>query len=247
MILSKINAHDRDKYISFQEEGHIYTLYENINPESVTTIIHKYFPSFDPDKIINKMMKSKNWPNSKYFGKTKKQIKDEWNNNGKISSELGTKMHADIEYYLNDQKVLEPDNIEFKYFLNFWSDFNKKYPEVVPYRTEWVVYDEDKKFAGSIDCVLADKNDNLILVDWKRSKEIKKSNVYEKGYKPFDYMDNCNFSHYTLQLNFYRHILENKYNKNVIFMMLVVLHPNSDNYKCHPVEKFELNHLWEDI
>ena len=246
-MLSEINPHPRDANITFKEENHEYTVIGMKNrPTSVTTLIHKYFPEFNPDEVITKMMKSRGWPNSKYYGRTRESIKEEWEKNGAEASALGTVMHQSIEDFLNGDHNF-PDTKEFSMFLTFWNGLLTQYPTLKPYRTEWLVYDEDVGVAGSIDCVLTDGNDNLVIIDWKRSKEIKMSNSYEKGQYPFNLCDNCNYVHYTLQLNFYRHMLETKYNKNVIFMMLVILHPNQEGAEYHPISKVEVSQLWPKL
>ena len=69
------------------------------------------------DKVIDKMMKSKKWPQNKYFGMTKDQIKLLWSENGKKSSTQGTLMHYQIECFYNDMDVeVDEDNIEWQYF-----------------------------------------------------------------------------------------------------------------------------------
>lgn len=249
-MLSTINKHPRDDNIKFEEEGHQYTIVDNginITPTSVTTLIHNYFSIFDPDSVIDKMMKSRNWSKSKYFGKTKEEIKDEWKKSGEEASSLGTLMHKDIENYLNGLPVNNPDTKEFKMFLKFYLDLLKIYPTLKIYRTEWLVYDEDIKLAGSIDCVLSDDKGNLVLLDWKRSKEIKMSNSFSKGKCPFENLDDCNYEHYSLQLNFYRHILETKYKKNVLDMMIIVLHPNQDIAQFHQIRKIDLSSFWKEL
>ena len=40
-----------------------------------------------------------------------------------------------------------------------------------PYRTEWMVYDEDLRFAGSIDMIFKNKDGTLEIYDWKRTNE----------------------------------------------------------------------------
>lgn len=279
MSLEQINKHPRDDYIKFQEEGHIYTLisptyiyqtwliknlimtdiYKIIikklfkltkkHPTSVTTLIHSFFPQFNADLIIKRMMKSVNWPNSQYYGMTADEIKKQWEINRDASAKNGTEMHLKIEDKLNGKDFTD-NTPEFKMFNQFWYDFQEQYPQFKPYRLEWCVYDElfrkGKGLCGSIDCVLSDDNDNMIILDWKRSKEIKKHSS-EKGYPPFNHMPNCNLSHYSLQLNIYRHLLETKYNKHVIFMMLCIFHPNQKTYQCIPVEHIELSHLWHDL
>lgn len=246
-MLSEANSHPRDNLITFEESNHQYTIQNNeCKPTSVTTLIHKFFPEFNADLIISKMMKSKNWPNSKYFGMTPKEIKDLWEKNRDEAANLGTKMHANIENYFNGLEHFT-DTKEFSLFQDFWTNFCKINSTLTPYRTEWVVYDEECKIAGSIDFVLKNQRDELVLIDWKRSKEIKKENRFQKGLPPFQEYDDCNYNHYRLQLNFYRHILETKYNQKIAGMLIVVLHPNQDKYQCHHVDKIELGPVWKSL
>lgn len=250
MLLTTTNFHPRDAAITFKEEGHEYTISgKDRKPTSVTTLIHKFFPEFDADAVITKMMRSRNWPQSKYYGRTRESIKEQWERTREEAAQLGTKMHRSIELFLNMELVDDATTKQFTMFMQFWTDFRKQYPMIYVYRTEWLVYDETtpNPLAGSIDCVVSDGAGNLIILDWKCSKEIKMSNSYQKGNHPFNEYEDCNFNHYCLQLNFYRHILETKYDKNVIFMMLVILHPNQESYICHAVPKIELTHIWHTI
>jgi hypothetical protein len=246
--LAEINAHHRDAKITFEEEGHKYTV-EGMNksPTSVTTLIHNNFPVFNADLVITGMMNSSKWKDSKYYGKTREQIKEEWEASGKEASSLGTLMHADIENFFNKEKVLNPGSVEFSYFKLFWDEFQRNHPGFYPYRTEWLVYDEDHGIAGSIDCVLTNASGQLIILDWKRSKEIKMSNRFEKAYGPFCHLDNCNYWQYSLQLNIYRHILETKYNKEILEMHIVVLHPNNEKHLLFPISKYDIASIWSTL
>lgn len=248
MLLAKTNPHPRDQNITFQEEGHLYKITGiDERPISVTTLIHNFFPVFNADLVISKMMKGRNWVNSKYFGQSKEQIKEGWKKSGEEAAKLGTLMHADIERYLNSEPVVNPNSTEFKYFLSFWEQFNKVNQGFFPYRTEWLVYDEAKKLAGSIDCVLSNAAGELVILDWKRSKEIKMENKYEKGLGPFMCLDNCNYWHYTLQLNLYRHMLETRYGKKVLGMYIVVLHPNNSHYLVHLIQRYDIASVWDSL
>jgi ATP-dependent exoDNAse (exonuclease V) beta subunit len=247
MTLSRINHHLRDDNITFKDENHEYTIIGmKKKPISVTTLIHRFFPEFNADNVITKMMSSSQWTQSQYFGLTRESIKEEWDISGKNASRLGTIMHKSIEQYLNNETVDDPNSKEFSMFLEFWRDIKKIYPTLTLYRTEWLIWHE-YGIAGSIDCVISDSNGDFIIIDWKRSKEIKEENKYEKGYGPFSNFDNCNYWHYTLQLNFYRHIIETRYNKPVIYMMLVVLHPNQSSYKCYPIQRIDLSDIWHSL
>ena len=93
--LEKKNAHERDAHITFDEGPHIYTIDGSSDYTSVTTFCHSHFEHFDADKIIDKMMNSWKWPQNKYYGMSKQEIKDQWSENGQIF-QAGTKMHFDI-------------------------------------------------------------------------------------------------------------------------------------------------------
>ena len=127
----------------------------------------------DADKIIDKMMSSWRWEQNKYYGKTKEQIQADWDKNRDEAASAGTKMHYDIECYYNECPN-ENNSVEYGYFKKFLTDFPQLNSR--PYRTEWMVYHEELKLVGSIDMIYEDKDGKLYIYDWKRSKEIKKTN-----------------------------------------------------------------------
>ena len=108
-ILSTCNAHPRDANIQFFEEGHKYTILTDPDSKytSVTTWNHSHFPKFDADKVIENMMKGKNWnPSNKYWGQTPEEIKQLWAKNGESVSGAGTDMHFEIECFMNEQNII---------------------------------------------------------------------------------------------------------------------------------------------
>ena len=233
------NKHPRDEMIRFEEGPHIYYINGDPSFTSVTTWCHSHFEKFNADAIIDKMMASKKGPKSKYFGKTKEEIKEGWSQNGKEASEAGTKLHYDIECFYNGVPN-ENDSIEYKYFL----DYHEKMTQgLKPYRTEWTVFHEELKIAGSIDMIYENKDGDLIIADWKRCKEIKKANRYRSSHTEcISHLPDSNFWHYALQLNTYRMILEEKYDKKIVDMFLVRLHPNAKKW-----QKIKIPFLHEEI
>lgn len=223
--INEVNKHEKDNFIKFDEEPHVYYVNGKPYKTSVTSFVHSFFDCFDGKKVIEKFYDY--WQSnesSKYFGMMPQEILDEWEEKGRKASELGTIMHKDIElHYLGEN--IKNETKEFSYFLEFYND-NK---ELKPYRTEWNVYDEILELAGSIDMTF-EENGKLKLFDWKRSKEIKDSSR-ENGYYPISHLSNANYWHYSLQLNIYKAILEKNYGLEVESMALVVLHPNNDSYQ----------------
>ena len=122
-------------------------------------------------------------------------------------------------------------------FLRFLADN----PNLRCYRTEWMIFDEDVKIAGSIDFVSENADGTLTIYDWKRCKEIKKSNSFGVFAltECIAHLPDTNYWHYALQLNTYKTILERKYEKKVKEMFLVGLHPDLPTYQLLKVPVLE--------
>ena len=242
--LAKLNAHERDQYIEFDEGPHIYTVHGQQGYTSVTTFNHSHFPHFDADSVINNIMRGKKIhdPSYKYYGMTAQEIKDAWAKKGGDASIRGTKLHYDIECYYNYMEV-ENDSVEFEWFLKFDADF----PELKPYRTEWMIYYEELKLSGSIDMVFELPDGTLQIYDWKRCTEIK----YEDDFggktattECIKHLPHSNFWHYSLQLNTYRAILQAKYGRIISGLYLVCIHPENP-YKRY--ERIEVPFMDDEI
>jgi ATP-dependent exoDNAse (exonuclease V) beta subunit len=229
--LSTKNSHERDEYITFDEPTHIYTIHGKKGYTSTTTFIHSLFEEFNETKIVKNIMKSPRMKDVayKYHGMTAKEITDGWEKNRVEASNAGTKLHADIENYYNNIEVSNT-SIEYGYFKMYLSDFH----HIIPYRTEWMVYDEEWKISGSIDMLYENPDGSLIIADWKRAKEITYDSPYKKVAIPscISHIPDTNFWHYSLQLNIYRAILERNYGKRVSSLYLVRLHPDNP-YKTY--------------
>lgn len=243
--LARKNRNPRDLCIEFDEPTHKYTVNgTSAGWTSCTGFIHSFFPHFNADATITKMMKSPKWSSNKYFGMSREEIKKKWADSGKEASGLGTEMHLAIEQFHNDaHDEIDPkiyETKEWKYFQNYWKDCGS---DLEPYRTEWEVWSEDHKLAGSIDMIYRRKSDGkFVIYDWKRSKEIKTTNQFETGYPPLEHLPHTNYWHYTLQLNIYRWFLQTFYGLEVADLYLIVLHPDNGNYK-----RIHLNILEDEV
>ncbi|KAG5191290.1 FirrV-1-A45 [Tribonema minus] len=229
MMLAAKNPHPRDERIRFVEDTHTYYIDgSSTGYLSCTTFIHKAFGTFDADKIITRMMQSPKFAIGDYAGMTRKEIKAKWDKNRDEAAAAGTKMHLNLELFYNDGPHTE-EGKEWELFCKFRDAF----PDLKAYRTEMVVFAEDVKIAGSIDMVYHDPDEpgSFIICDWKRSKEIKRSNRFQKGCSAHTRdLDDCNLIHYSLQLNLYKWILQNYYQMKITSVFLCVLHPNQDEY-----------------
>jgi len=244
VYLENKNKHERDNRILFDEPTHTYTIDGDSSYTSVTTYVHEHFEKFDADKIIDNMMKSKKWQQNKYYGCSKEEIKKMWDDNRDKAACEGTKLHYDIECFYNNI-FNDNDTIEYKYFMNF----KDKFSDLIPYRTEWTVFHEELKIAGSIDMIFENEKGELQIYDWKRSKGISKSNSWNKFSKTecIEHLPDSNYWHYSLQLNIYKYILEKKYNKKVTELYLVCLHPENKTNNYERIKVINLENELEEL
>lgn len=242
--LKNINPHKKDRHISFEPHNHTYTIQNESDYLSVTKFVYSHFKKFDSNTVIDKMIRNKNWINSPYYGMSKYNIRKLWNDNKINAANAGTEMHSYIESYYNNNIINNNSSTEIKFFYNFIKDF----PELIPYRTEWMIWDRELKIAGSVDMVFKNKDDKFEIFDWKRSKFIKKENKWDKSItKCISHIPDSNFWHYSLQLNIYKAILEKNYGIKIEKMTLLCLHPDNTNYLKYDVPNLnnEINDLFE--
>jgi len=258
MALSQYAIHPRDALIEFEAGPHKYTCKGEEGYLSVTTWLHSHFKPFDADAVIAKMKLSN--PKCKYYGQTPAEIKAMWDKNRDESAAAGTAMHAAIEGFLGGNPPRPPMEEERTQVAEAmdrfpsgasafpvmgghpppptqFDDFVRSHPHLQPYRVEWMIFDEDVRLAGSIDFVALNPDGTLTIYDWKRCKEIKKTNSFGDFAITdcISHLPDTNYWHYALQLNTYKTILERKYDKKVTAMFLVGLHPNFPSYQIHKV------------
>lgn len=259
-----------DPYVVFiekpEEKIHDYYIDGQKWDGSTTKFIHSFFSDFDADAIIQKMRLGKSWgPKHKYWGMTDEQIKQKWEDSNKDAGPLGTAMHAKIEKFYNipelfplqepsREKLLkyytveELDVPEIQQFLKYhkeWPSFRKW----KPFRTELRVFDRALQIPGSVDMLYLSprstpENPLLIMVDWKRSKEIKMKSFYSReqgkyitGNGPCQDLPDCNYYHYSLQVNWYTALIERNTRYRVEEMYVAVFHPSAPDYQVYPVSR----------
>lgn len=231
-------------------------------PYSITRPIKRFFADFDQDTAIEKMQKSPKWPQPPYCvydtttgaflrGMTAEEIKTAWSRNGDDSSLRGTYAHLQFEKYFEDSQSTRrcdtsiPEWQHFETFLNKYVNANGWEPRI----PEMLVVDDFLVgIFGFIDMVFYDpKRQGYVLVDYKRCKSIEKTSneKFPRGPKtygifPLDDIEDCKFSHYALQLNLTRLILERGYNWKISAMYIVHVHPNAKSDRIvFPVPRWD--------
>ncbi len=244
--LNEKNAHPRDKMIAFDEGPHVYYVKGETGYTSVTAVVHENFEHFDALGVATTMVQRADFKKAARYAQyhtmaaeatTQEElvatIIKSWDDNGREQAAHGTAMHRFIELTLNGIPTPAVDCVERQHYQEYAKQ--QAAAGLVPYRTEWMLWDEELKITGSIDAIYYKPSMGTYhMVDWKRSKEIKWFG-FKKGRGLCSHLQDCNFVHYTLQLNTYKYLLEKNYNLQIADMHIVVLHPSNESFLELPV------------
>lgn len=209
------DLHEREKRIEFEPKQHVYRIDGKEGFTSVTTKIGQFFPPFRRHMIISQMVKS-NKNKMSY-----QQISDLWES----KASFGSSVHELIENYLTDG--IEPTGITpdqqvcFDQFLDFWRKLSER--GIKCWRPEMRIFSEKFMLAGSIDLLVEFNDGSIELYDWKCLPLLRK-NASHYGYPPLQNYPDTNTSHYIVQLNLYKFILEEHYDIKIAAIHLVQLH-----------------------
>ena len=209
-----------DQTISLEEPGHRYNLKEesDFKFNSVTTVIGNYFEPFKKHEIANKLVIT----SPKYMGMNPSDLIANWD----AARDYGTKVHNEIELFLN--KDIKPEEIESFAGIEWLKKYEKN-PEIKIY-PEVIVYSKELKIAGSIDILIHNQSNNYYeIIDWKTSKSIDKSSFGGKmgTHSITNHLMDCKYVHYSIQLSFYRYLLEKYYGLKIQNQLIAHLKGNS--------------------
>ena len=140
-------------------------------------------------------------------------------------------MHVQIELSLNGALYEQEQTPE----LEQYEAFQRDVPVArgwTPFRTEWSIYDDASLVGGQVDALYVDDAGCLHMLDWKRSSKdlsptAKNWGRYGRAGGPLAHVKDTPFHRYSVQLNLYKHILENHYPGlgPIASMHLVQFHP----------------------
>jgi ATP-dependent exoDNAse (exonuclease V) beta subunit len=200
------NLFDND--ITLIEPEHKYILESDPNFEfkSVTEVAAEYFEPFDKLAIATKLVTT----NVKYSGMEVDELIQNWDE----ARDYGTKVHGEIESFINDG--ISPDTDEAAVAIN-WLDKYKMKSHIEIF-SEVRVYSKELKLAGSIDIVAYDKkSETFEIIDWKTAKTISTTSFDGKmgTHSITNHLMDCKFVHYSMQLSLYRYLIEKFYGLKV--------------------------------
>lgn len=235
----------------FKEEGHLYESNngDNIDWVSVTSLVGKFKPKFDPIAVSERVSKSKK---SKWYGLKPEEIREIWQNESKRATDLGTFYHNQREKDLTECNTLTVEDVEL--------------PIVSPIIKEGIKYAPDQKLTEGVYpehftylksagiCGQADYvdvvNGKVNILDYKTNKEIKTrgyknwEGVFEKMEAPMNHLENCSLQHYTLQMSLYMYMIL-KHNRKLkpgkLTIQHVVFENEGEDKYGYPITKYNEN------
>ena len=95
-----------------------------------------------------------------------------------------------------------------------------------------VVGDKELGICGMVDQLFFnEKSGKLEIWDWKTNKAIKKDNKWQQFKKPLNHLDVCELNTYSLQLSFYKLIVERNTELELGDSYIVWFNEKNDTYK----------------
>lgn len=255
------NIHPRDNLLCYSSELHRYMF----NDEPLTYIdeaVETFFPVFESVKWSEKQ--------SGKTGEPASRIRERWDAESEEALKLGCFVHRQIENSLQHRKV------HYSYYycyvgksfstgypvsispeMNQYVRFRQAFPDLQPYRSAWVVFDEAVHWVGIVDFLGRGADGRFVLVDWKRSNTFGQelsvpdsattsgleansqcsgsdfvlSDSYgATGLDALSHLPDTPFSRESVHLNLLRLILQRRYGITVDRLQVLLLHSGYKSY-----------------
>ena len=240
---------EREQRIKFYEDEHIYFVDGVRVPRSVTGLVHSYCTgAFRPAEAVASMKASGRWEERRLdflhadgTEMNSDEIAQRWERQGRVASARGTLLHFHAECWCNGRAIEEPHSLEFTMVLRIAAVLREW--GFVPWRTELCVFHMGLKVAGQLDALFINDARQLLLIDWKRCKNVTFDCCWRTLKPPLEHLGDCNGWVYSLQLNMYRWILEAAYGLMVgERMYLAVVHTDLSKPRL-----VKIPHLEEEV
>lgn len=237
----------------FNSSNHSYVNDDNVHYISGTALIKKFVKPFEREKIAAKFAK-------KHKRKVA-EVLQEWDKLGYDAMKKGTAYHKIMEDELISKSSIIIEDEEHTIVKPHWEDvykinkISKLEPGIYP---ELIVWSDKYKVAGQADYVEITKRGKINIRDYKTSKEIK-MNSYQKwdGSKemmkfPVNDLEDCNFNHYSLQLNLYAFLIK-QHNRNLTIGKMIIEHITGEydesinKFKVKEIVEYPIPNLQDDI
>lgn len=212
---------------------------------STTGLIHQYSNEFNKWDISARVANKR--------GISQLEVLEEWRIENLYSTIKGSKIHEfaqslwegkdyifeydDLPDVIDKRRLQEDLLVMSGQAINFYNDYRDMY-ELIGCEIYLGVPDFDE--CGATDMLLMNKYTNeLLIIDFKSNKKIDyESFGHQKMKVPLQKYEDCNYIHYSLQLNAYAYKIEYMTGIKVKDKLLIYFDCNKDNYEV--IEPLEL-------
>ena len=184
-LIAQAPRDDDHQYI-LVHENHVYFRKGVPVAKSVTQLLSRYWPKFDPDGVVKEYFDAWKPDKTSKYGAlirflmfveghdeayAKEAIQRLWARDGEMASSEGTRMHEEFQYVVEKWPMKSVDSEEVRMFRKWLAAFCSTH-KVAPWRSEWTIgfmVDDTPLVAGTVDLVLkhVDKEEYW-CVDYKR-------------------------------------------------------------------------------
>ena len=237
---------------TFIENGHYYLCNGKRVGISTTGLIGQYENHFDSETISQQVADKK--------GISQQEVLEEWRIENLHSTIKGSFVHEFAqslwegkEYVFDYSKVPKEIDIDrlksdidklIPQAINFYNDYKDMYELI---GCEIYLGDEDFDECGATDQILYNKyTGGIAIIDYKTNKEIKRESYkHKKMLIPLHKFDDCNYIHYSIQLNGYKFKFERNTKLKVDETFIVYFNINADSYEI--IEPLNMEKEVEEI
>jgi hypothetical protein len=204
--------------VILDHDTHTYTNTENNDIyTSVTTLINSYKKKFDSDKWSKHVAQRE--------GKSQQEILDKWSEITTVAQNRGTNVHLIMENYIKFNKIEKGYEELVNSFIKKTNGILKPDSNVL---SETLLYSHEHKLAGTADLIV-ENGDIFHVMDFKTNKRFNFDNKYnEYFYEPIEYLPQCEFTTYTIQMSIYAHMHEKLSGKKCAGLRIFYLREFSD-------------------
>ena len=194
---------------------------------SVTTTIESIVPEFDEEAIALAITRQLDTlKQERYIGLSQRQILDFWQQLNDEANTYGTRVHDIVERYLLANKwYFPPETPEGEFEQKVIDGFNNlKLEEGHTIWPERILFAEQYELAGMSDVIIDIDEIFFDVLDHKTNKVFNFYNPfgYQTLLKPFDHLQSCQWSIYTLQLSVYARLYEMEFPKRKCRQIIVL-------------------------
>jgi hypothetical protein len=218
---------DNTPDITFIESSHTYINKYGNELISCSKLVSRYKPIFDPKGEIIENCAAKK-------GVSVEELRKEWDKTRDDACDRGINFHKQAQYWVEHKQIQDGDYKDVVIQLS-------KIPFKGQLKSETIIANNILGIAGTVDLMDIYDNNKIEIWDFKTNKQLKKKGFFNNKTKrfskmlhPIEHLDDCNFIHYSLQLEIYGLILEENGcwvgNKTILY-----INPKTRKLEIHPI------------